>query len=332
MNIMAVKAYYNDKGRPVTLDISPYGYRKNNTHGFVNGHLSPSPSLRIVDEQDKGNMFHELNITKEEYFYNESRKAKTRAINDPTTKLLFVDPIYDRVHMNLVPGGSNLDKYNRMAVEACTNFQFNPDTRRLVDDFRMNHNATYKKGETSVAFHVRRGDKLISEAKLTPALTYVDKMLNITKEQHIDHCFVTSDEFAAVTEVKQALATRDVTCQFHTFTKEEETGFTGFSGRRWLSYQPEELIAELSLLVDSTYFVGTFSSNIGSFAALLRKCAHPHAPHWAHSYGVDGDKWRYQQRRRRCFYMRCFVDALHWTTNKSTHVSTHTHIKNSALL
>ena len=53
-------------------------------------------------------------------------------------------------------------------------------------------------------------------------------------------------------------------------------------------------LMELSMLVEATYFVGTFNSNVGELAAVLRACpgsGHSAQAHFAQSYGVDQEDW-----------------------------------------
>ena len=63
-------------------------------------------------------------------------------------------------------------------------------------------------------------------------------------------------------------------------------------------------LSELSVLIDSSYFVGTMNSNVGSFVTLMRSCSaydegerldDPKemltSNHYFDSYGTDMDGW-----------------------------------------
>ena len=61
--------------------------------------------------------------------------------------------------------------------------------------------------------------------------------------------------------------------------------------RRESTSETLNLITELSILASTTYFVGSFNSNIGGLVGILRGCDQPGVPHNSYSYGVDQDNW-----------------------------------------
>lgn len=53
-------------------------------------------------------------------------------------------------------------------------------------------------------------------------------------------------------------------------------------------------LTELSHMIDATYLVGTFNSNVNALVGILRACPGTNRDatrHYAQTYGVDGDSW-----------------------------------------
>jgi hypothetical protein len=53
-------------------------------------------------------------------------------------------------------------------------------------------------------------------------------------------------------------------------------------------------MTELSVLMETSYFIGTFNSNVGGLTTVLRACPERHhdpTHHYANSYGVDTEDW-----------------------------------------
>lgn len=50
-------------------------------------------------------------------------------------------------------------------------------------------------------------------------------------------------------------------------------------------------LTEVSMMVEATYFVGTFNSNVATMATVLRGCPERghDQEHYYHSYGVDSE-------------------------------------------
>ena len=50
------------------------------------------------------------------------------------------------------------------------------------------------------------------------------------------------------------------------------------------------LLTDLDIL-ETTYFIRTFSSNVGNLEAILRGCHRSNHPHFAHSYDVFDEQF-----------------------------------------
>ena len=151
----------------------------------------------------------------------------------------------------------------------------------------------------SVAFHVRRSDKVATgESKKYKADDYVQKMIEAVGEKNITNCFVASDDYAAVEEIKDALLERNASCNVSTLADTRRRGTSEYHQME-ISYEDTLVfLAEISILINSTYFIGTMNSNIGSFVTLMRSCpAYNKGENLANSttmfrsYGVDQDEW-----------------------------------------
>jgi hypothetical protein len=58
-------------------------------------------------------------------------------------------------------------------------------------------------------------------------------------------------------------------------------------------FQTLQFFTEISYMINATYFVGTFDSNVGGMVGVLRACkGDKPVKTFANSFGVDSDTWR----------------------------------------
>lgn len=129
------------------------------------------------------------------------------------------------------------------------------------------------------ALHVRRGDKLVSEAKLTDTRRYVEAVRQSKHE--LDAYFVSTDDYSVVEELRSLYPN----CDFRTNCSPTARGYqqSDFNASD-PAYRRKEmlvLMVDLEMLTRADLFVGTFSSNIGRFVALRRGLEN--------SISLDGD-------------------------------------------
>ena len=221
VNMLAHKVYFNDEGQNFMVDTSTYGYRWNASLGLLTGYFlqtfpvidNPSQYPEISDQYGISN-YSDLRRQHSplEEIQNRSSSIIVTPLQAETRKAIFTN--YDT---------RSVPFYNRMAFEACSALQFNDRALSEIEKIKRDYNLpNFRQGGT-VAFHVRRGDKLIRESKLYPGSVYVDKLLNMTSAP-IDHCFIASGDYRAVEEVTAALHERRVNCTIHTITSESEDG------------------------------------------------------------------------------------------------------------
>jgi hypothetical protein len=116
--------------------------------------------------------------------------------------------------------------------------------------------------------HVRRGDKW-HEAKATELRDYMAKVDAVNHRQ-LRKCFVMTDDYGVVTELRREYSELDIV----SLCDASERGHV----QEKFNMQPAEIrrdntlrmLAELTIAKHGTFFVGTFSSNVGRLVALLR--------------------------------------------------------------
>lgn len=117
------------------------------------------------------------------------------------------------------------------------------------------------------AFHIRRGDKLISEGENTPPLKYI-KLMNKWNDK-CKNVFVMTDDFSSVEELRNIAPEYS----FQTLCDPAERGYdqVTFSARTPLEKKAslQRLLSESQMAARSDLFLGGFKSNVGRFITLL---------------------------------------------------------------
>jgi len=190
---------------------------------------------------------------------------------------------------------SGLAGYNWFLKESCSGIlTFNRRTTKEVYSLMAENNIPnflHDKNSASVGFHVRRGDK-ISESRYYEGIEYVEKLKNVTDttdKRKIRNCFVASDDINAVEEVRIALRNNGFHCKVYTLVQSDEHGSTAREVEVQNETKTFEFVAELFILSKVTYFIGSFTSNVGNVVSLMRGCNTRDSEHFYQSYGVDSD-------------------------------------------
>lgn len=207
--------------------------------------------------------------------------------------------------------------YNTLVRTTCPVLQFNDHAWQDIRAFRQQHFGLDDDDpgvpQPSVAFHVRRTDKLLGESEFFPASVYVDKLMQVIKRERnvasvtdIQFCFVATDDLSVPAEMQQALDEAGFTCRLTYYdptlsssssSVSEALVHPGDPDRRYQTDAGLVFLSEFSVLLDTTYFVGTFGSNVGALAAVLRGCPDRHhgsGKNYAQSYGVDRPHWYFR--------------------------------------
>jgi len=178
------------------------------------------------------------------------------------------------------------DSFRTFSSYACPSLQFNSATKDAIRKVKERAGLSKKFIEKfpsnykSVAFHIRRGDKIL-EHEPYPADLYVKKLLDVigggTNRKKISHCFLLTDDYAVVDELSTSLKKRNIPCRLETLAPKERKGLHyTYPDYYPLMHHPYDdaivYMAELSIAIDSSYFIGTFNSNLGTVLTLLRSC------------------------------------------------------------
>lgn len=136
-------------------------------------------------------------------------------------------------------------------------YKYNNRTQQAINE-RI---STLPYHDNYVALHVRRGDKITET-------TFIDTKEYIKTLQQHSNCkriFVATDDFAIFRE----LQTTYPDYEFFTLSREERHGY---DQRTFETYPPQQkesemynLFADIEMLANAEYFVGTLSSNIGMY-------------------------------------------------------------------
>lgn len=274
---------------PVVIE-STYSYRRDATHGVLTGFFSPR--FPVIDEVSQHWMVEELlhDDPEEEEHVNLQNWTTTPLRHFPATppSVFLVGNLEYRAHMiNAVKGNaSNEDAlYERILRRMCPDMAFNTRTlqeiQQLLEENRLPNDLFTT---TSVGFHVRRGDKVTSkESKLFSGDNYVDKLKQavLDRPEPIRYCFVATDDRDAVQEIAKAAQHHDIGCKVLSLNASLSSVSSTLT-----------FLTELYVLSRTTFFVGSFNSNVGGLVALLRGCQNPNShEHYAQSFGVDSKQW-----------------------------------------
>lgn len=104
-------------------------------------------------------------------------------------------------------------------------------------------------------FHIRRGDKLIIEAKKFDFSSY------LAKAKELDNIFIMSDDYTSIEEAKSFISNNNLNYKIFSLTKNSQRGNVEKEGR-FLEEDIIQFFAETEIAKSSKKFVGTISSNI----------------------------------------------------------------------
>ena len=126
-----------------------------------------------------------------------------------------------------------------------------------------------------IAVHVRRGDKIGSEAREVSVRKYIDRMEAVLAENESPTVFVASDDPLAIDEFRRLKPRWTFTSVQH--PRQNEARSRGHLQARFDLLPSEEkqlqtrlLICELQMLVDARYVFCTMSSNVCRLVQILR--------------------------------------------------------------
>ena len=306
MMLLVIQLYY-EKGchRKFMVDESFFGgYRRSSSEGILTGFFTPQ--MPVLDELKDRSIFAKkwlpVSAQTGDPFISYGppiSSSSPNSIEDATgseTPLVISGVFSHNGHFRR--GLQKLDKmkktddnlhsqwdwhylYYSLIPYACNNFQFNQRTQKEIKEHLLEHNISTSPSTNRkmVGFHIRRSDKVVSgESSKYTAQAYVKKWINSlgemrnTTAQSFTHCFIASDEFVAVEEFRAALDHEKIPCHVITLTPTARNGTSDAKQRKSTYAETLTFLAEMSVLVEAEYFVGTMSSNVGAFVTLMRSC------------------------------------------------------------
>eukprot|EP00986_Skeletonema_menzelii_P014906 scaffold10570_cov141-Skeletonema_menzelii.AAC.4 len=307
MMLLVIQLYY-EKGchRKFMVDESFFGgYRRSSSEGILTGFFTPQ--MPVLDELKDRSIFAKkwlpVSAQTGDPFISYGppiSSSSPNSIEDATgseTPLVISGVFSHNGHFRR--GLQKLDKtmkktddnlhsqwdwhylYYSLIPYACNNFQFNQRTQKEIKEHLLEHNISTSPSTNRkmVGFHIRRSDKVVSgESSKYTAQAYVKKWINSlgemrnTTAQSFTHCFIASDEFVAVEEFRAALDHEKIPCHVITLTPTARNGTSDAKQRKSTYAETLTFLAEMSVLVEAEYFVGTMGSNVGAFVTLMRSC------------------------------------------------------------
>ena len=286
MNMLAYKIYYNDLGRSFVVD----------EHGFNYGGRMLSkyflPTFPVIHDKQ----------TSETYSEQYERLYKDDDIRNPKadfTVLSFMDfgnAMRTEVKRKIEPRG--VEGYKRMAKEACDNLRFSGYAKNSMNAIKRQRRIPNFDRRITAGFHIRRGDKIGLESERYDASSYVEKLLHaMSANQKIEYCFVATDDYQVVEELQAAIDEYQVGCTLYSLVNPNQKG--NQQGKDMVqkvanNREVLQFLTEMSILMEVSYFIGTFNSNVGSVVSLLRSCRwnRNEEINYHHSYGVDQNHFR----------------------------------------
>lgn len=265
MMMLAHKKYFEEEGYTFKVDEHETRYMYNGK-GFLS--IFFSPKFEVIEDEDTLNKRLKEPGTIYETKHSKRRDAKWK---------------YGRV---------GLKAYNWLSKDVCSNVIFNRKASAEIELYKAEHGLDAEfENSVSVGFHVRRGDA-IREMRRHDAVEYVDRLIGLDIKEKIKSCFIASDDYEVIPEMKKALKARGVSCRVYSLVKDKQHGNRA---KDQLSDDDVlQLMAEISTLTRSTYFIGSFDTNLGAMVSLMRRCYRKeNKNHYHQSYGVnDSDDFR----------------------------------------
>jgi hypothetical protein len=306
LNFFAHAIYLKDtENRTMVADTSTYGNRYNKTVGLLTGYFTPMfPVIDTAEQQEE--LIQPFFPPDQNYtlWRKVGNVKRWEGKNDGPMIVKRAKSNRKEIMSTLI---NQTLLYNRMVNMMCPHLQFNPATELRIAELKRSYGVPldWDPNQPSASFHVRRGDKVenrLNESPKYDGTAYVHKLKQIAPNVTFEHCFVATDDYRAIVEIREALANETTICRnLHTLTQPDENGHHRDKTKKIKKNESPDaetlqFIAELQSMITTTYFVGTFNSNVGALASVLRGChgRNDNYPHFARSYGVDREGWYFR--------------------------------------
>ena len=143
------------------------------------------------------------------------------------------------------------------------------ETRLFVETCRLGNLSNY------IGVHVRRGDKLASEARAISLLNYIDRIEKIVEKNQSQTIFVASDDPSTIDGFRKLKPQWIFQSTSHTYRNRtsgngHRQGDFNRLDREGKRFQTHLLICQLQMLIEANYVLCTMSSNICRLVQILR--------------------------------------------------------------
>ena len=147
--------------------------------------------------------------------------------------------------------------------------QMTRETSQFVEQCRIRNLSNY------IGLHVRRGDKLLGEARKVPLEKYIQKIEKELPNQKHRSVFATSDDGSVLEELRRLRANWTFLSvnRMKTYTRSTSGHYQSRFNQLSLEekrYETRLLICQLQMLVDADYVFCTITSNICRLVQILR--------------------------------------------------------------
>ena len=181
---------------------------------------------------------------------------------------------FEHSHFCIPELGIDGDILQAMKVIIPIVYRFNNKYKTIIDKFIED----LKLPNEYISLHVRAGDK-VTERKLITPQDYLEKA-KLHSDCH--NIFVATDDY----RIFEQLRDNNAEYTFYTSTSPEEKGYDQDkfvqSSKEHIQHNLIEMFASIQVFLQSSLFVGTYSSNPGMFVGMLLD---------DRMIGMDFDKW-----------------------------------------
>jgi hypothetical protein len=303
MNLFYKMLYMEEAhSRTVIVSETLDHYRRSQRQGVLTGWFTPQ--MPVVDTKQQGQDIMDPILTKEnnitlaqfpsmKYKYMHPSNLKNSTFIFLTGHLEYRGPFKEKYHITNIKAAA---LYRKLLRQACPHIGWNEPTQREMQTVKDQHGLPTFRSSNSVAFHVRRGDKKY-ESRYFHAEEYVERFLSIPKVNETTmwhYCYVATDDANVVSNMTLALKQQGIQCAVQSMASPLTVHNTK---PRHETSNTLHFLTELSILQQSTLFVGSLNSNVGMLVSILRGCHQlltqaKVMDHFGGSYGVNTTHWR----------------------------------------
>jgi hypothetical protein len=302
MNLFYKMLFMEDVyARQVIVDETVGKYRRNQTMGVLTGYFTPQ--MPVIDTKRQFAIINPILSTDNGITLNKFPSMRYNYmhpsnLNNDTFIFLTGHTEYRKEFWHYYkPILQSTELYRKLLQQACPHIQFNAQTRQEIEAIKDRHglpNYADTERSNSVAFHIRRGDKIYTESRAFAPEEYVKRFLSISPaigETHFHYCYIATDDEAVVADTTAVLKQYNVSCAIQSMANDS------LQQKRHGPAATIHFLAELSVLKDATIFVGSMNSNVGMLVSMLRGCHQLQReglprPHFGASYGVAETRWQ----------------------------------------